>query len=53
MPVISDWAEAPRLITALIESGDCEALRQTCQAWWSDHKAGLIAQVSRDLTEAQ
>ena len=36
-----------------IESGDCEALRQTCQAWWSDHKAGLIAQVSRDLTEAQ
>jgi hypothetical protein len=49
MPVISDWAEAPRLISGLVENGGCEALRQTCEAWWSDHKAGLIAQVGADL----
>jgi hypothetical protein len=49
MPVVQDWAQAPALVTALIDSGGCEALRQSCQAWWTGHKAQLIAQVSADL----
>jgi hypothetical protein len=36
-------------VTALIESGGCEALRQACQVWWTGHKAQLIARVSADL----
>lgn len=49
MPVVQDWAAAPGLVTALIDSGGCEALRRTCQAWWTGHKTQLIAQVSADL----
>jgi hypothetical protein len=49
MPVVSDWAEAPAFVKALIESDRCEPLRQACQAWWTGHKAQLIAQVSADL----
>jgi hypothetical protein len=52
MPVISDWAQAPGRVKALVESGDCETLRQACQAWWTSYKARLIAQVSAELTEA-
>lgn len=43
LPCVERWEQAPSLIRSHFASGDIEARRRECVAWWKHHKLALNA----------
>jgi hypothetical protein len=52
IPSVDKWEQAPDLIRAIFTSGDIEARRIECAAWWKRHKLELNALFKRALSGA-